>query len=81
VITANEKVKPEPLPEHNDPYRIDWTEVEGRNYIIGQEVSCCVTDLRVHLADCTGRQATRISWISGPISYSQRRSKYPRLDV
>ncbi|OCF41209.1 hypothetical protein I317_04955 [Kwoniella heveanensis CBS 569] len=37
VKAANAKVKPENLPEHNDPYRIDWTETDGRPYYIGTE--------------------------------------------
>ncbi|ORY33761.1 putative nuclear actin-related protein [Naematelia encephala] len=37
VIAANSKVRPEPIPEHNDPYRFDWTEVNGKDYFIGTE--------------------------------------------
>ncbi|EIW69617.1 hypothetical protein TREMEDRAFT_62486 [Tremella mesenterica DSM 1558] len=37
VVTYNQKVKPEPVPEHNDPYRIDWTEVGERGYLVGEE--------------------------------------------
>ncbi|WVF72264.1 hypothetical protein IAT40_007076 [Kwoniella sp. CBS 6097] len=37
VKAANAKIKPENLPEHNDPYRIDWTETDGRPYYIGTE--------------------------------------------
>lgn len=39
VVAANSKVRPEGLPEHNDPYRIDWTEVEDKKCFIGTEVS------------------------------------------
>ena len=39
VVAANQKIKPEPVPEHNDPFRIDWTDVDGRNYVIGTEES------------------------------------------
>jgi hypothetical protein len=39
VKQYNAKVKPEPIPEHNDPYRIDWTEVDGRKFFVGTEVS------------------------------------------
>ncbi|WRT67065.1 uncharacterized protein IL334_004031 [Kwoniella shivajii] len=37
VKTHNAKVKPENLPEHNDPYRIDWTETDGRPFYIGTD--------------------------------------------
>ncbi|KAL7422269.1 Actin-like protein arp8 [Cryptotrichosporon argae] len=37
VNSANAKAKPENLPEHNDPYRIDWTEPNNRPFIIGTE--------------------------------------------
>jgi hypothetical protein len=39
VKASNAKSKPEAIPEHNDPYRIDWTEVKGKNYIVGVDVS------------------------------------------
>ena len=38
VVAANQKSKPEPIPEHNDPYRIDWTEFAGRAYLVGTDV-------------------------------------------
>lgn len=37
VNASNAKARPEPLPEHQDPYRIDWTEVNGRDFIVGTE--------------------------------------------
>ncbi|OWZ65573.1 hypothetical protein AYX14_01119 [Cryptococcus neoformans] len=37
VKANNTKVKPELLPEHNDPYRIDWTEPEGKPFFIGTD--------------------------------------------
>nr|XP_031862869.1 uncharacterized protein CI109_001881 [Kwoniella shandongensis]KAA5529941.1 hypothetical protein CI109_001881 [Kwoniella shandongensis] len=37
VKATNAKVKPEALPEHNDPYRIDWTEPEGKPFFVGTE--------------------------------------------
>ncbi|WVW83184.1 hypothetical protein I302_105202 [Kwoniella bestiolae CBS 10118] len=37
VKATNAKVRPENLPEHNDPYRIDWTESDNRPYYIGTE--------------------------------------------
>ncbi|WVQ78037.1 hypothetical protein IAT38_000118 [Cryptococcus sp. DSM 104549] len=37
VKASNAKVKPEALPEHNDPHRIDWTEPEGKSYFVGTE--------------------------------------------
>ncbi|WVQ70170.1 uncharacterized protein L199_008395 [Kwoniella botswanensis] len=37
VKATNAKVKPENLPEHNDPYRIDWTESDNRPFYIGTE--------------------------------------------
>ncbi|WWC61199.1 uncharacterized protein I303_103779 [Kwoniella dejecticola CBS 10117] len=37
VRATNAKVRPENLPEHNDPYRIDWTESDGRPFYIGAE--------------------------------------------
>ena len=40
VKTSNAKVRPEPIPEHNDPYRIEWTEINGKKYFIGEEVRC-----------------------------------------
>jgi hypothetical protein len=39
VKASNAKARPEAIPEHNDPYRIDWTEVKGKNYIVGIDVS------------------------------------------
>ena len=39
VRASNQKVRPESIPEHNDPYRIDWTESNGKTYFIGQEAS------------------------------------------
>lgn len=39
VKAFNAKVKPEPIPEHNDPYRFDWTEVDGKPFVVGTEVS------------------------------------------
>ena len=38
VKVSNAKAKPEAIPEHNDPYRIDWTEVKGKNYLVGVDV-------------------------------------------
>lgn len=46
VNAANAKAKPEPIPEHNDPYRVDWTELEGRKFVIGTEA--------LQLADSSG---------------------------
>ncbi|BEI91665.1 uncharacterized protein CcaverHIS019_0404850 [Cutaneotrichosporon cavernicola] len=37
VNAANAKAKPETIPEHNDPYRVDWTEVDGRPFVVGTE--------------------------------------------
>ncbi|WVR05120.1 hypothetical protein IAU60_002132 [Kwoniella sp. DSM 27419] len=37
VKASNAKVKPENIPEHNDPYRIDWTESDRRPFYIGTE--------------------------------------------
>lgn len=37
VNAANAKAKPETLPEHSDPHRIDWTELEGRKFFVGDE--------------------------------------------
>lgn len=37
VNAANARAKPENIPEHNDPYRIDWTELEGRKFVVGTE--------------------------------------------
>ncbi|WWC69531.1 uncharacterized protein I206_103473 [Kwoniella pini CBS 10737] len=37
VKATNAKVRPENLPEHNDPYRIDWTESDGRPFYVGTE--------------------------------------------
>ncbi|KAK8869874.1 hypothetical protein IAR55_000442 [Kwoniella newhampshirensis] len=37
VKATNAKVRPEALPEHNDPYRIDWTEPEGKPFFVGTE--------------------------------------------
>lgn len=37
VNAANAKAKPETLPEHSDPHRIDWTEVNGRQFFVGDE--------------------------------------------
>ncbi|ODN84742.1 hypothetical protein L202_00622 [Cryptococcus amylolentus CBS 6039] len=37
VKAANAKTKPELLPEHNDPYRVDWTEPEGKPFFIGND--------------------------------------------
>lgn len=39
VKQYNAKVKPESIPEHNDPFRIDWTEVNGKKFFVGTEVS------------------------------------------
>jgi len=39
VKASNAKVRPEAIPEHNDPYRIDWTEVKGKNYVVGVDVN------------------------------------------
>jgi actin-related protein 8 len=39
VRAANAKVKPDSIPEHNDPFRIDWTETKGRDFFVGHEVS------------------------------------------
>jgi hypothetical protein len=44
VNASNAKSKPEAIPEHNDPYRIDWTEVKGKNYIVGVDVSLSYRD-------------------------------------
>jgi actin-related protein 8 len=38
VRTFNGKVKPEGIPEHNDPYRIDWTELEKHQCFVGTDV-------------------------------------------
>jgi actin-related protein 8 len=38
VSRSNAKARPEPIPEHNDPFRIDYTLVEDKNYFVGQEV-------------------------------------------
>ncbi|CAK9786897.1 actin-like ATPase domain-containing protein [Cutaneotrichosporon oleaginosum] len=46
VNAANAKAKPEPIPEHNDPYRVDWTEVDGRPFVVGTEA--------LRLADSAG---------------------------
>ena len=56
VAAANQKVKPEPVPEHNDHYRIDWADVEGRKYVIGDEVS----DPSIRTSRLTELQALRI---------------------
>lgn len=47
-MAYNESVKPEPLPEHNDPFRTEWTETGDRDYLTGEEVSgrVCITDFR-----------------------------------
>lgn len=37
VNAANAKAKPETLPEHSDPHRIDWTELNGRKFFVGDE--------------------------------------------
>ncbi|KAK1924798.1 hypothetical protein DB88DRAFT_504858 [Papiliotrema laurentii] len=37
VVAANAKVRPEGIPEHNDPYRIDWTETDNREWFVGTE--------------------------------------------
>lgn len=38
VNNANAKAKPESIPEHNDPRRIDWTELEeGRPFHVGND--------------------------------------------
>ncbi|KAK4688229.1 actin-related protein 8, partial [Tremellales sp. Uapishka_1] len=37
VVLSNSKAKPENLPEHNDPYRIDWTEADNRPFFIGRD--------------------------------------------
>jgi actin-related protein 8 len=39
VKASNARVKPEAIPEHNDPYRIDWTELDNQQYFIGTDVS------------------------------------------
>lgn len=38
VVINNGKVRPEGIPEHNDPYRIDWTELDGRKCFVGTDV-------------------------------------------
>jgi hypothetical protein len=43
VNAFNAKAKPEPIPEHNDPYRVDWTEVDGRPFVVGTAPSSCWT--------------------------------------
>ena len=43
VKASNAKSRPESIPEHNDPYRIDWTEVDGKNYVVGVDVSDCLS--------------------------------------
>lgn len=57
---SNAKSKPEAIPEHNDPYRIDWTEVKGKNYIVGVDVS-----LSYPIEKLADRQALRIPDNSG----------------
>ncbi|WVQ71591.1 hypothetical protein IAR50_001131 [Cryptococcus sp. DSM 104548] len=37
VKATNAKTKPELLPEHNDPYRVDWTEPEDKPFFIGND--------------------------------------------
>lgn len=37
VKATNSKAKPESIPEHNDPRRIEWTELEGREYMVGND--------------------------------------------
>lgn len=46
VNASNSKAKPEPIPEHNDPYRVDWTELDGRKFVVGTEA--------LQLADSSG---------------------------
>jgi len=43
VKASNAKVRPEAIPEHNDPYRIDWTEVKGKNYVVGVDVGYLIS--------------------------------------
>lgn len=56
----NETVQPEVVPEHNDPYRVEWTEVGGsgegekiekRGYVIGDQVNCVPASFHVAQAD------------------------------
>jgi hypothetical protein len=37
--TFNEQFKPEIIPEHNDPYRVDWLDSCQENVLIGEKVS------------------------------------------
>lgn len=37
VKAANQRARAEPIPEHNDPYRIDWTELDGRGHYVGED--------------------------------------------
>jgi actin-related protein 8 len=38
VKAANAKAKPESIPEHNDPRRIEWTEdLDGRKFVVGTD--------------------------------------------
>lgn len=37
VNASNAKARPEPIPEHQDPYRIDWTELNKRDFVVGTE--------------------------------------------
>lgn len=61
VKQHNAKVRPEAIPEHNDPYRVEWTEVNGKHYFVGQEVSIWTEDARM-MAD---KQALRVPSASG----------------
>lgn len=46
VNATNAKAKPEPIPEHNNPYRVDWTELDGRSFVVGTDA--------LRLADSAG---------------------------
>ena len=39
VTSFNSNVEPEIIPDHNDPYKIEWTDVtENPPYVVGEKV-------------------------------------------
>lgn len=74
VKAFNAKVKPEPIPEHNDPYRFDWTEVEGKPFVVGTEVSlvdgtiCLRIKVSVPRLTALGLAITSFSGLQPPVA-------------
>jgi actin-related protein 8 len=48
IRAANSRIKPENIPDLNDPHRIEWTDVNGQKYFVGVDVSSLMIHEVVH---------------------------------